>query len=228
MSTLWLAQQICSGRGKHDPWPTGVFFLFWLHCTACGILVPQPGIEPVSPAGETQSPNHWQSLGAYILIGEGGNRQERVFQIIRGERKTSKESRWVWEKMEEGRHWSWGIQVLLVEVTSWEKLTSFSSLRGSYCLLLNGAPLPVNCQLTVLWMNPAQGMLWNVEKSNRKGTPWSWGNTYNNIQQHEVPKYTARRGVWKTWITDPFNLSESQSFHQKNKRFVPDGLENYF
>ena len=47
----------------------------------------------MSPAGEAQSPNHWQSLGAYILMGGGGDRQERVFQIIRGERKTSKESR---------------------------------------------------------------------------------------------------------------------------------------
>ena len=27
--------------------------------TACGILVPRPGIEPVPPALETQSLNHW-------------------------------------------------------------------------------------------------------------------------------------------------------------------------
>ena len=26
---------------------------------ACGILVPQPGIEPVPLAVEVQSPNHW-------------------------------------------------------------------------------------------------------------------------------------------------------------------------
>ena len=26
---------------------------------ACGILVLQPGIEPVPPAVEMQSPNHW-------------------------------------------------------------------------------------------------------------------------------------------------------------------------
>ena len=34
--------------------------LLWieaLRCTACGILVPQPGIEPVPPAGEAQSLN---------------------------------------------------------------------------------------------------------------------------------------------------------------------------
>ena len=28
---------------------------------ACGILVPQPGIEPVSPAVEAQSLNHWST-----------------------------------------------------------------------------------------------------------------------------------------------------------------------
>ena len=27
--------------------------------TTRGILVPQPGIEPVPPAGEVQSPKHW-------------------------------------------------------------------------------------------------------------------------------------------------------------------------
>ena len=35
------------------------FFLFWLHLVTCGILVPQPGIEPVLPAVEAWSPNHW-------------------------------------------------------------------------------------------------------------------------------------------------------------------------
>ena len=34
-------------------------FSFWLHLEACGILVPQPGIEPVFPAVEVWSPNHW-------------------------------------------------------------------------------------------------------------------------------------------------------------------------
>ena len=32
--------------------------LFGLHCAACGILGPRPGIEPVSPAVEAGSPNH--------------------------------------------------------------------------------------------------------------------------------------------------------------------------
>ena len=35
--------------------------LFWPHRTACGILVPRPGIEPVTPAVEVPSPNHWST-----------------------------------------------------------------------------------------------------------------------------------------------------------------------
>ena len=33
--------------------------LFWPHRTAHGILVPRPGIEPMSPAVEVWGPNHW-------------------------------------------------------------------------------------------------------------------------------------------------------------------------
>ena len=32
----------------------GTFIYFWPHCTACGILVAQPGIEPMSPALESR------------------------------------------------------------------------------------------------------------------------------------------------------------------------------
>ena len=32
--------------------------------TACGVLVPQPGIEPVSPALEAQSLKHWTAGGS--------------------------------------------------------------------------------------------------------------------------------------------------------------------
>ena len=44
-----------------------------LHCTACGILVPQPGIEIVSPALEVWSLNPWtakkvpKALLSYLL-----------------------------------------------------------------------------------------------------------------------------------------------------------------
>ena len=37
------------------------FLLFWPHHAACGILVPQPGIKPVTPAMEVWSLNHWTS-----------------------------------------------------------------------------------------------------------------------------------------------------------------------
>ena len=30
-----------------------------VHHMACGILVPQPGVEPMSPTVEAQSHNHW-------------------------------------------------------------------------------------------------------------------------------------------------------------------------
>ena len=33
--------------------------MWWPHSMARGILVPQPGIEPLSPAVEAQSLNHW-------------------------------------------------------------------------------------------------------------------------------------------------------------------------
>ena len=35
------------------------FFFFWLHLAAHGILIPQARIEPVPPASEAQSLNHW-------------------------------------------------------------------------------------------------------------------------------------------------------------------------
>ena len=49
--------------GMNWPLPTvqshHVLLFFWLCRLACGILVPQPGIEPVPPAVEAQSRNHW-------------------------------------------------------------------------------------------------------------------------------------------------------------------------
>ena len=34
-------------------------FVFLPHWAVCGVLVPQPGIEPLPVAVEEQSPNHW-------------------------------------------------------------------------------------------------------------------------------------------------------------------------
>ena len=36
-----------------------VLFFFWQSREACGILVPRPGIQPVPPAVEAWSLNHW-------------------------------------------------------------------------------------------------------------------------------------------------------------------------
>ena len=42
--------------------------LFWLCSVACRILVPQPGIKPVTPAVEAKSLNHWtaREVPSYI------------------------------------------------------------------------------------------------------------------------------------------------------------------
>ena len=48
---------------KHSPSDISllkkIFFLFWLHHVACGILIPAPRMEPLAPAVETQRLNHW-------------------------------------------------------------------------------------------------------------------------------------------------------------------------
>ena len=38
------------------------FFFFWPSRAACGILVPQPGIKPKSPAVESGSLNYWTTM----------------------------------------------------------------------------------------------------------------------------------------------------------------------
>ena len=38
---------------------SGIFFFFWSHRADCGILVPQPGINPRSGQWKAWSPNHW-------------------------------------------------------------------------------------------------------------------------------------------------------------------------
>ena len=60
-----LSRRICRGlvliSSGNGLFLVGRFFLFLflLHCGACGILVPQPVIEPVSPTVEAQSLNRW-------------------------------------------------------------------------------------------------------------------------------------------------------------------------
>ena len=80
--SLWRIPGVPPGRGHHPSeqlkwinsqedcrWGQGhgtemdkenlVFFFFWPCHAACGILVPQPGIEPTSPALEARNLNHW-------------------------------------------------------------------------------------------------------------------------------------------------------------------------
>ena len=45
---------ICSGVFKFY-----IFVNFWQYCVAYEIFIHQPGIEPVPPAVESQSLNHW-------------------------------------------------------------------------------------------------------------------------------------------------------------------------
>ena len=44
------------------------FFNFWPRCLACGILVPRPGIEPVSLALGAQSLNHWTTREVPLIV----------------------------------------------------------------------------------------------------------------------------------------------------------------
>ena len=40
------------------------FFFFWMHCSACRILAPRPGIKPRLPEVEPWSLNHWTTREA--------------------------------------------------------------------------------------------------------------------------------------------------------------------
>ena len=47
---------------------SSLFFFFWtVPLEACGILVPQPGVEPWSSALRAQSPNHWTTRGILFV-----------------------------------------------------------------------------------------------------------------------------------------------------------------
>ena len=56
------------------------FFFFF---SVCEILVPQPGIEPVPPAGEAWHLNHWTSREVYNLIFLCESSSELVFLAFR-------------------------------------------------------------------------------------------------------------------------------------------------
>ena len=64
--------------------------MYWPHHVACGILVPQPVIEPRSLGVRAQSPNHWTtrefskttSLHLNLKKGVGGKQKLRHEQKI--------------------------------------------------------------------------------------------------------------------------------------------------
>ena len=50
----------CPWISSHPSVTTSIWLRFvWPSCTACGILIPPPGIEPGPSAVRAQSPNHW-------------------------------------------------------------------------------------------------------------------------------------------------------------------------
>ena len=59
-----------------------VFWFFWLRHALAGSLVPRPGIEPVLPTAEMQSPNHWTARevpGMYFKNKNGGRNLLQFF-----------------------------------------------------------------------------------------------------------------------------------------------------
>ena len=44
------------------------FVCIWPCCATSGILVPQPGMETVSPAVKVQSPNHWTTREVLDIV----------------------------------------------------------------------------------------------------------------------------------------------------------------
>ena len=78
-SCLLQALSLLWARGEASKWVRdyifiyffilSFFFFFWPCRTACGILFPQPGIEPMCPVVEARSLNHWATREVlYFLI----------------------------------------------------------------------------------------------------------------------------------------------------------------
>ena len=66
-----------------------LFIYFFLLCMACGILVPQPGIEPVPSTVKVWSPNHWTArefpwASFHVLTGHLYILFEEVFTQVQG------------------------------------------------------------------------------------------------------------------------------------------------
>ena len=96
--TAWSLNLIPKGSGnlwKILSWGMASFLFFWPRHAACGILVPQPGIEPMPPIMEVQSLNHWiaretPTLHFRMITLAGSSvrntaREERLHKTVRWE-----------------------------------------------------------------------------------------------------------------------------------------------
>ena len=50
----------------HETGLIGLFIFWWCHMS-CGVLVPQPGVEPALSELEAQNLNHWTTNGGLEL-----------------------------------------------------------------------------------------------------------------------------------------------------------------
>ena len=111
LNVIWFFGKL--DMNYHNTWMTPVkkryiwsfFLFFWgggLCHTACGILVPWPGIEPVPPALEVQSLNHWTTRevpGHSLLKNKKQKTQQQPMKIIC----LSKLKKMWWDINESGR-----------------------------------------------------------------------------------------------------------------------------
>ena len=69
-TNLWLAKNEFWTDNKSQKETTFMQddFIFWLCHRACGILVPQPGIENWIPKIKAPSPNHWTASEFSMMI----------------------------------------------------------------------------------------------------------------------------------------------------------------
>ena len=64
----WFIIKVCSLPLVFLLWWLFACFAFWPHHVAYGILIPWPGIEPVTPALEAQNLNHWTIKEVPLLV----------------------------------------------------------------------------------------------------------------------------------------------------------------
>ena len=65
-SSPWCHPAISSSVVPSPPAPNPVFFSFWLHCVACGIL--DQGLTLGPPQWKVQRPNHWTTRLAFLYL----------------------------------------------------------------------------------------------------------------------------------------------------------------